>query len=231
MKQDGYASIWTLQTQHLASEKPLHHVTWTRVALLKSDQQGRLSTRRGQQHTSHFRSVHTCGQCGLCVVFSSTIQTVFFTQYIHDLDSFPSLFPVAFSVAIQEEGNTGLDILRDISGLWKGGTVKDKVIPRFHYEQRHEDVRRSGGKAPSFLISVPGECEWSASRPCRFIPKGTRYPLCRMLGGAPGRLDVVAKRKNPSGKECGNPFDANPSPYCLNLVSLLSVITVFLPLL
>jgi hypothetical protein len=48
---------------------------------------------------------------------------------------------------------------------------------------------RSGDIAPLFLTSALDGGEWSASRPCRFIPRGKspRYPLDRRLGGPQGR--------------------------------------------
>jgi hypothetical protein len=36
----------------------------------------------------------------------------------------------------------------------------------------HEDVQGSGGIAPLSLTSAPNETAWSATRPCRFVPRG-----------------------------------------------------------
>jgi len=49
----------------------------------------------------------------------------------------------------------------------------------------------------AFLVSVVGGCEWSVSRPGRFIP-GERVPSTHWLGGWDGSragLDAVTKKK------------------------------------
>jgi hypothetical protein len=61
---------------------------------------------------------------------------------------------------------------------------------------RHEDIRESGGIAPTFLTSALDGGEWSASRPCRFTP-GEVAPGTHGIGGWVGPrvgLGAVEKR-------------------------------------
>jgi hypothetical protein len=51
----------------------------------------------------------------------------------------------------------------------------------------------------SFLTSALDGGEWSASRPCRALPRGKdpRYPLYRRVGGPQSRSGHRGYRKNP----------------------------------
>jgi hypothetical protein len=62
----------------------------------------------------------------------------------------------------------------------------------------HEDVSGSESIDPLFLTSAPDGGQWSASRPFRFIPQGTRprYPLDRRLGGVHSRSGRCGEEKN-----------------------------------
>jgi hypothetical protein len=51
-----------------------------------------------------------------------------------------------------------------------------------NYAPHHEDVWHSGGIAPCILNLPLFGGEWSASRPCRFIP-GDRAPGTHWIGG------------------------------------------------
>jgi hypothetical protein len=48
-----------------------------------------------------------------------------------------------------------------------------------------------------FLTSALAGGEWSATRPCRFIPRGdsSRYTMDRRLGGTQSRSDDMEKRR------------------------------------
>jgi hypothetical protein len=65
---------------------------------------------------------------------------------------------------------------------------------------KHYDMKTYGewGLAPPFLTSALVGREWSASRPCHFIPRGNnpQYPLDRRLGGLQSRYGCCGEETN-----------------------------------
>jgi hypothetical protein len=71
-----------------------------------------------------------------------------------------------------------------------------KVVPGAYYALRHEDMRRSGGTALSFLDPCTIGAKWSPSRPVRFTP-GEKAPGTQRTEGWVGPragLGAAAKR-------------------------------------
>jgi hypothetical protein len=69
----------------------------------------------------------------------------------------------------------------------------------FNWAPRHRGVLGElKYSSTHYLTSALNGCEWSASRPCRFIPREKRrwYPLDRRLGGLQSRSGRGGEEKN-----------------------------------
>jgi hypothetical protein len=94
-----------------------------------------------------------------------------------------------------------------LSALLHTHTGKGEAVTVPNYAPRHEDVLGVEVYRHSFLTSALEGCEWSVTRPGRFIPR-ERTPGTPWIGGYVGPragLDAVEKRKIHSPHRESNP--------------------------